>query len=471
MLNKLKDGHWPIFILTSFSSIANLFLPIILTRLLTPEDIGTYKIFFLYLTLLPFMFLTGGPLHSVYYWIGKKENRLEYINSAYQLTIFLSILIIIFGLPLYKQIATLTGLNIENTLILLFVATLWVPSSFYKEYKLAQGFTVYGSIFGTVFEILKVILFISLAYIGYEITFLFKAYLVFLILKSILTFILGLKEQLNPYKLNTKRIKEVWQYCSPIALASLLSFFVDKMDQIVLTKFLAKDDFAFYTMGCLIIPPLLLLEMSVNKVLIPKISENWQENKELCLEYFRKAISDTALLLIPASVGLYIFAKPIVELLYTNKFLDSVKYLEVFAFSYLVLIIPYDSVPRATGNTKWIFKMSAFISPLSLAGILIASFYFGAYEVLLVSIAFKLLYRLLALNYTCKLMQWSILSTLPIKKLSIFTIVSIILAACSLITKGYFPNDLYWFFGMGTIFFIMYFVALIIPYRKGIFND
>ena len=161
MLSKLKEGHWPIFILTSFSSIANLFLPIILTRLLSPEDIGTYKIFFLYLALLPFLFLTGGPLHSVYYWIGKKENRQTYINSAYQLTIFLSLLIAIIGVPFYGYIAELTGLNATNTLILLLVAAIWVPSGFYKEYKLAQGHTVFGSIYGTIMELIKVVLFVS----------------------------------------------------------------------------------------------------------------------------------------------------------------------------------------------------------------------------------------------------------------------------------------------------------------------
>lgn len=470
MLNKLKEGHWPIFILTSFSSVANLFLPIILTRLLTPEDIGIYKVFFLYLMLLPFLFLTGGPLHSVYYWIGKKENRDEYIISAYQLTFLLSALILIIGLPLNGYFSQLTGLNEKNTLILLIVAFLWVPSGYYKEFKIAQGATVYGSLFGTITEIIKVIMFVSLAYLGFKVEQLFIAFLIFSLLKFIFTFILGLKEKLNPFQFNIKRIKEVLSYCTPIALAGLLSFFVDKMDQIVLTKYLAKDEFAFYTMGCLVIPPLIMLEMSVNKVLIPKTSELWETNKSLCLDYFRKAISDAALLLIPASIGLYVFASPIVELLYTNKFADSTKYLELFAFSYLILMIPYDAIPRATGHTKWIFKMSLFVSPMSLIGILIASYFYGAYEVLLVSIAFKLIYRLIALVYTTRLMEWKISSTIPFKKLFIFTFVSIVLSLLSIMIKGYFESQVIWFFSAGASFFVLYFAALIIPYRKGFFH-
>ena len=77
MINKLKEGHWPIFILSSFSSIANLFLPIILTRLLTPEDIGIYKVFFLYLMLLPFLFSQEDLF--ILYITGLEKKKIEMI--------------------------------------------------------------------------------------------------------------------------------------------------------------------------------------------------------------------------------------------------------------------------------------------------------------------------------------------------------------------------------------------------------
>ena len=56
MLSKLKQGHWPLFLMSTFSSVASLFMPIILVRILTPENMGLYKIYFLYLSILPFLF-------------------------------------------------------------------------------------------------------------------------------------------------------------------------------------------------------------------------------------------------------------------------------------------------------------------------------------------------------------------------------------------------------------------------------
>ena len=190
MLNKLREGHWPIFLLSSFSAIANLFLPIVLTRLLTPEDIGIYKIFFLYLGLLPFVFLTGGPLHSVYYWVGRKENRDSYLISAFQLTCILSLLIVLIGLPLSYVMTNSLGLSLDLVVLLIFSAALWVPSSFYKEYMIAMGATVWGSIFGTLIEMIKVVLFIGLAFYDFSLVTIFFSFLIYVALKFILTIFL-----------------------------------------------------------------------------------------------------------------------------------------------------------------------------------------------------------------------------------------------------------------------------------------
>lgn len=331
MLGKLKQGHWPIFILSSVSAIANMFLPIILTRILTPEDIGIYKIFFLYLGLLPFLFLTGGPLHSVYYWVGKGKDQDRYITAAFQLTFILSLAIIVIGLPLIVPIASFFELSITTTQILLLSAFLWVPSGFYKEFILAKGFVAWGSIFGVLMELIKVFLFLALAFSGYKLNVIFTAFLIFLAFKMLLTGALLLKEKLPLFKIKKKYLSSVWNYCLPIAGAGLLGFVVDKIDQIVLTKYLAKDEFAFYTMGCLMIPPLYMLEMSIIKVLIPKLSTYSEKEPLVALQYFRKAISDSALLMIPAAVGLFTFSDSIVELLYTESYLESSIYLKILA--------------------------------------------------------------------------------------------------------------------------------------------
>lgn len=83
-ISALKKGHWPIFFISLLSAIANLLLPMGLVRLLNPVDIGLYKVFFLYAQSIIFISLAGGPLYSVYYWIGKKNIPMNiYLKLGY----------------------------------------------------------------------------------------------------------------------------------------------------------------------------------------------------------------------------------------------------------------------------------------------------------------------------------------------------------------------------------------------------
>ena len=467
MLAKLSQGHWPIFILSCFSSFANLFLPIFLARTLSPEQMGHYKIFFLHLNAIPFLFLTGGPLHSIYYWVGRGEkDQTPYLQQSYILSFILSALILVTGLPFITSLSELIKLPSEHVVYLLFGAFFAVPGDFYGQTKIALGQTIKGPLYDAAFELFKVVCFVFIALNSRNTGDIFLAFCLIFGFKFIMSFLLKLKDGLISLKLNRLKAKEIMSYCVPISLAGLVSFFVDKMDQFVLASQLRSDEFAFYSMGCLIIPPLYLMEMSVAKVLIPKLSASWLNGGKDALIHFRKAVGDISYLLLPACAGLFLFARPIIELLYTETYTDSALYLKVFAFSYLFLIVPFDAVPRATGRTNWIFKLTLIIGVFSLIAVLLTSKYLGAIETLAAALAFKFTTRAAGLVYSAKIMNWRLLETLPFKRLFIFAGVSILLAGGSLASQNLFESQLNWFLVCGPIFAILYF-PLVELLKKG----
>lgn len=85
IFTKLSHNHWPIFIVGNINSLLNLFLPLFLVRIFTPEEMGLYKIFFLYVALIPFFTMTSGLLTSFYYWSGFKKEFHHYSNSVWHL--------------------------------------------------------------------------------------------------------------------------------------------------------------------------------------------------------------------------------------------------------------------------------------------------------------------------------------------------------------------------------------------------
>lgn len=456
-ISSLKKGHWPIFFISLLSAVANLLLPMGLVRLLSPEDIGLYKVFFLYAQSIIFISLAGGPLYSVYYWIGKKENSSEYLSQAWLLNSILSICCAIVGLIFLPQIANYTSIPEKYVVLLIIAAITSAPGGFFGEYLTAKGERIKGSIFNSGFEIVKAFLIIGLVYINRDIHYAFWGYTFLFILKVILAQLFLVREKIVSLKINKSLMPEVLKYCMPISISGAMSFVVEKIDMIILSSRLDPIHFAYYSMGSLIIPPLLLLEMSVQKVLVPNLSRAFHHhNENEMIKHFLKAQTDIAHIMIPAVFGLIIFNRPIIEVLFTSTYLESALFLKIYAFTYLTYIIPHDSIPRATGNTKWIFKMYILLTPVSIMTVYFCAGKFGAVGALASSISFMYVPKIPGLIYSAKLTKSTVMKILALKSFAYFGLINVFLTIGCFATKSFFPNDKWWFFICSPLYAIIY---------------
>lgn len=453
MLNKLKSGHWPIFMMSTISSMTNLLLPIVLVRLLTPKEVGIYKIFFLYVQAIPFIAMSGAPLYSVYYWIGKGEQARDYLKQAWLLTLILGTVTTLIGLLFINPITSHFNIETKYVVLLLLSSAVLTPAAFYGELLIAKGLRFWGSFFNTSFEVSKAIIFIFVAYMYGDVSIIFITYTVLFSTKLIVAIYKGYMAGDFRFLIDVKRIKEVITYCFPMALAGTLGFFVDKVDMILLSSRIDAESFAYYSIGCLMIPPLIILDMSVQKVLIPKLSKSYHDNHlQEALTPFVKAQSEVAFLVIPAVVGLYFFAEPIIEMLFTSRYLQSATYLKIFALGYLTYIFPHDAIPRASGKTGWILKIYLAVTPLALVTVYIMAGYYGAIGALTAAISFKFVPKALGLIYSAKVMNWPITKIFPIKQLSIYTAIALVLTIVSYQVRHLFEGQVLWFIVCGPIF-------------------
>lgn len=455
--SKLKEGHWPVYLISMVSAITNLFLPVVLVRILDPVDIGIYKIFFLYAQSITFLSLTGGPLYSVYYWIGKKENAASYVEHAWILSFILSILSAVIGLIFSVQLAHMIAITETQTILLLLSAITAAPASFYGEYLIAKGKRINGSLFNSGFEILKGIIIIVLVYATKHINAAFFGFTALFLIKLLLAAYLGKKEKLLSFKISKDKLKEVWKYCAPISIAGVLSFFLEKVDMILLSSQLNPQSFAFYSMGCLAVPPLYILEMSVQKVLIPGLSSAFHAGDKLSMiQHYRKAQSDIAYLIIPAVFGLIIFNRPIIEILFTSQYMESAHYLKVFALTYLAYIIPHDAIPRATGQTSWVLKMYCILTPLSILVVYLCAGQWGAMGALISSMVFFFIPKIPGLIYSSKITGYGIKDLIAWRGLGLFTGINLILMVLANWSYHYFSTEKMWFLVIGPLYAVIY---------------
>ena len=465
MFKKLKNGHWPVFLMSSLSSLGNLFLPIILVRILTPEDVGFYKIFFLHYGALPYLFMAGGALHSVYYWVGRPESeRQRYLNATWVVTIMFSSLIFLIGYPLKPFVSSYLDIPREYIFILLLSGSMTCMAGHFAETSIALGKNK-GMFIETIIEFIRVIGFILIAWYFKDIYIIFLFFLVHMVFR--LSLVVGLNRSMNHIGITTgkEEIVKVIKYALPMSFTGLLGFFVEKLDLLILSSHLSAHDFAFYSMGCLVVPPLFLLEMSVQKTLIPALSKSYVEkDSELGSKSFRKAIKDISFLMIPAIFGLLTFAEPIIEFLYTSEYLESVIFLKIFAFSYILLMLPHDSVARAAGKTDWILKIYLIITPLLLVGGYFASQHYGAEGVLILTLILRLIPKYWGLRLSKRIMNWQWSEMFPTKHLFLFIVICSLLTFISVMVSYFFETAYNWFLVCGPIYGIVY---LVLAYKLG----
>ncbi len=406
-------------------------------------------------------------MNSVFYWVGKGEHeRQELIQASWWVTIMLSSLVLIL-LPFASLIEEYLQLPRNIVYLLIISSFLVCPSGHYNEFCIAQGERVKGTLLGVSFELIKTIGFILLAYWQKNVDCLFYYFALMMIVSFILMTWLGAKHRtvtLGPQK---DKIQRVFSYSLPISISALLHFAVDKSDMIFLSFFLGKESFAFYSLGCLVIPPLYILEMSVQKILIPSLSQSYTNKnfKNIQLS-FRKAIENMAFLIIPSFFGLYFFSEVIIKIIYTDSYLASSDFLKIFSWSYLLLIIPHDSLYRASGKTKLLLSNYIFFSPVIVLVVFLVAYYTNASYTLISAIGLKFIFKIFCLYKIRRQFGLSLSELIPYKILLRFTLISIVLTALSFQIKSLFTDDRIWFSVVCPLFALLYFSQLLFDRQR-----
>jgi O-antigen/teichoic acid export membrane protein/glycosyltransferase involved in cell wall biosynthesis len=467
------SSHWPISLLSGISSIFNTLMPLLIARFFTPEEYGIFKIFFLYLILLPAFSLTYGLTNGLAFWAGKQhEKKVSAFKASWTLlsglVILSTILISIFQEYLAAQ------LNWSSFTVVLFILSVacQIMTHFLEESFIVTGRIWTGALFYSGFEILRTLAILSFAFIFRSINAVIIAHTILSCTKAALGLSLGVKYKIVGITSRIEELKPIIKYAFPVSLAGIFSVFVPFSDQFVLSSYLNNgltyEDIARYSVGCLSLQPLYIIEQSITRVTIPHLSELFsnKENRKAA-EAFKNCVAQIAFLIIPAVFGLVLFYEQIIVLLFSTKYASSAQYLQLYALSYLNLIIPFDTVARAHGRSGWILKNYMAFSILSLANSFLFFNLFGIYGLLYSVLISQFLMRASGLLFTLRLTNWKLSECIPFSKLSSYICVCGILSLAALLAKNFFIHGLTWFLVCGSLFGFFYlFINLIMSNKE-----
>lgn len=415
------------FSLQSITSLFNLFIPIILVRIISPSEVGEYRIFFFYLQSLPFLSLSSGVISSLLTWGHKKDQAKIFMEQSVSLIFIQIILIFILGSLFYAPLG-LFGFHYPYYFYLLGSGCLFILSLFFDEFFIAIHESTYAmsSIFIT--EVTKALAIIYFAYKTQNLEYIFLSFLLIYLIK-ILFNLIKLKKLGYLKFIWIESIKsEIVKYSLPLGLSFFIGFFADKGDQFIVSLFSSKADFAFYGLGCLLIPPLFILEQSATRLSLTKFSLLLSENKIQETTYIYREISTLlAFFLVPSAIGLIYYSEPLIQILFGASYLKASLYLKIFGIFYLTLILPQDLYFRATNQGKVILKFQIISVIATFILMSLFGYFYSTFGILIGFITAKFLTRFFYIYQTSINFKFDYLDLFPIKKCLSFTATSFII--------------------------------------------
>lgn len=449
----MNRSHWPVSILSVLASVVGIFLPLVLVRLLTPEEIGQFKLFFLYITVVYAFSLAPGFQSGLGYWGGRKKLQPAALPASFNALALIALILFPISYFLTPYL-----LSAGSYTAILFAASvsLWIVGRFFDEAAVSIGRIWSGAVLYAGFELLRSLTLISAALIFKTLDAVLLAHALISLGKVLVGLVVGSSWQILGGWTTWVEIKRVGTFALPVSIAWMFGLFINYADQLVVAQLVSPAAFALFSLGCLQLPPLYAYEQGVTRVLIPQLSEAIAQNQnQLAAISMRRAISQLLYIMLPATIGVAIFAEPITDLLFTVRYHDAAIYMRWYAFSYLLIVMPYDAVARAIGDSRWILKNFICLSIFSLVAVILFASYFGALGALIGGLVARLALNLSGVIYTAKRCHWKVSQFVPLRETANLLIFIVPLSALCFFSKHLFTSALVWLLVSGSIFGVL----------------
>lgn len=318
---------------TFFNSIANnglsFVVGVIMARLLSPSDYGITALPAVFIVVAN-VFITGGLDSAM---IRKQELKDIDLSTAFLYSTFVGIfayLLIFFGAPF---IAKFYDEPILVPLVRVTALTfLWSPLATPQSIILNRNldFKTLAKI-SVITKIVGAIIGISFAYLGYGLW----ALVIMSVVSSFLQFVqMWITVKWKPsFRWSKESFRYLWGFGNKLLASRLIDVVYNNIAPIFIGKFYSTAELGVYNraLGYAQLPAQQGTYV-IQQVTFPVLSK-MQDDQEVLARNYRKMLKTSAFVLFPVMTLLAALAKPVIVILVTEKWIESVFYLQLLCFS------------------------------------------------------------------------------------------------------------------------------------------
>lgn len=402
----------------------NFIIGLIIARQLSPEDYGVFGIISVVIAISA-IFVDSGFSTAL---IQKKNRDNNDYNTTFcfNLSISIALYIFIFLLspslskfysePILISSTRIAALTIIiNAISLVHVTQLVVKLDFKKQSKISIVSSLLSGVAG-----------MFLAYNGYG---LWALVLMTLIRSIINTILLCIQNKWIPkIDFQMDRFKPLFRFSSKIMLTALINTFFNNLYVLIIGKKFSVATLGYYTRATQITNfSVINFTDIIQRVSFPILSEI-QEEKDLLVQNHTKLIKASSYLLFPILTVLIFLAEPLVELILTKKWLESVWMIQLLCIASLLHTTHSLNLNllNVIGRPDLFLKIE-FLKKLLIVLILAATLPYGVFSVIIGQIIVSIVSLFINTHHVGKLLGYPVFD--QIKDLSKNIFANLILAA------------------------------------------
>jgi hypothetical protein len=426
------------FLLTSGSKLlqeVSIFaLSVLLARYLSKHDYGTYLHVQLITNVTMWAFLLGIP-HSVYYFLPRLKLQRTFVLATCAMVTLIGFVvaagIVVFIEPI-SQLLSNPDLS-QFVLLIALIAALSIPGTLFEPLLLASEQVRIYVICDTLFN-LSFFAAIAIPVLMDQPLFrLFEIVACFYAVKlGVMILIIGRwLWRLVPREFGeTFQLKKQLQYALPIGLSQNVFEVAKYADKIIVSNFFNPSTYAAYARGAINIPLVNTLSSTLDNLMMPSLVR-FHEAGDIkgLMRTWHSSIKLLACFIYPCLAFLLFSAHLLIPALYSDKYLDSVIFFQIYILYLLYNITTYNVIIRVIGKTSvmaWVailgegFNVLLTITLIKTLGIV------GAPLGIFIAGALMVIGYLLAIAHLLKIRFWDIFPWQTLGKILILAVLPLL---------------------------------------------
>ncbi|WP_375773136.1 oligosaccharide flippase family protein [Archangium gephyra] len=346
----------PLVLARLFTAGLTLSIPLVLARVLSLEEYGTYYQLFLIATTLYYV-LPFGVVQSLYFFVPRAEEKRPWLGQTllYMSGAGLVAAALVFGLmgPVARHFDNPALLEHRATLS---AYTALLLGSFPLEISLtSQGRTKHSALVYLVSDAVRAAAMVVPCLLGFGLRGMMLAVAGFALVRFVATWVVVPRGTTGPLA-RAELWRQQFVYALPFGAAMALAIPQQNAHLYMVAGSVAPAVYALYRVGCFQLPVVDLLYTPTSEVLMVRLGElDKQGRLEEGVVAFREAAGKLAFVFLPFAAFLFAAAPEFIGALFGAKFLPAVPIFRVSVLGVVLAVLPMDGVLRARGHTRAIF--------------------------------------------------------------------------------------------------------------------